>query len=224
LNISIKFQKINKMAINDKVKVKRNPKRGAYDKESIFTILDNDYVCTVAFNYENCPVIIPTIYGRKNDKIYFHGATSSRMIKCLEQGIDICVCVYNVHALVLAKSVFHHSLNYESVILFGNAYAVDDEEKHIAFEVITDQILKDRWKEARLPNQKEIKATSILALDIDQASAKVRAGGPKDDKQDLDCSIWSGIVPIHKIYGQAIPSDDNIQGLEVPASVLNLLK
>ena len=210
------------MEISKKIKVKRNPKRGAYDKETIYSILDKEYVCTVAFNYEGAPVLIPTIYGRLGNKIYFHGATTSRMIQSLEKGIEISVCVFKVNALVLAKSVFHHSLNYESVVLFGRAKKVEDEEKTAAFKAVTEQILKDRWEEARQPNAKEYKATSILSLEIEEASAKVRTGNAKDENSDVGLPIWSGIVPIHNTFGKPVPSTDNLDHLEIPDSVQNL--
>ena len=196
------------MKASDKTRVKRVPKRGVYDKETIYRILDTDYTCTVSFMHQGIPVGIPTIYGRKGNTLYLHGAGTSRMMLELDKGIDICVTVLNVHALVLAKSAFHHSLNYESVVVFGKGKAVDSDQKMEALKVVSDQILEGRWEESRLPNEKELKATTVIAIEIDEASAKIRTGPPSDEKADENLPIWSGVVPIEKQYMSALPADD----------------
>lgn len=210
---------------NPKTKVKRIPKRGVYDKETIYRILDKDFVCQLGFVYEGYPVVIPTIYGRKDDKLYFHGASTSRMLVNLEKGIDVCFSMMQVNGIVLARSAFHHSLNYESVMVFGKATLISDEsEKMAALAVVSDQILKHRWEEARLPNAKEMKATKVLALTISEASAKVRTGPPGDDKPDYELDIWAGVLPIERHFGQPIVDPLLRAGIEIPKSVQEVLK
>jgi nitroimidazol reductase NimA-like FMN-containing flavoprotein (pyridoxamine 5'-phosphate oxidase superfamily) len=204
----------------DKTKVKRRPDRGHYDKESVYRILDRDFICQVGFVYDGYPVVIPTIYGREGNSIYFHGANVSRMLQTLEKGVPVSVNVTLTDALVLARSAFHHSLNYESVTLFGTAQLVEGEdEKMEALKVISDQVLKERWAEVRLPNEKELNVTKVLKLEINEASAKIRAEGVGDDKPDYDLDIWAGVVPIHRTYGTAIPDDLLKPGIETASSV-----
>ncbi len=209
----------------DKTKVKRAPKRGHYDSETIYTILDNDFICQVGFVYNNYPVVIPTIYGRKDDYIYFHGASVSRMLVTMEKGVNISINVTQTDGIVLARSAFHHSLNYHSVTVFGQAELVTDENERMeALKVVSDQIIPMRWEEARLPNAKELKATKILKLKITEASAKIRTGPPKDDKEDYDLAIWAGVIPIEKKYGKPIADPDLKPGIPVAESVLKLIK
>jgi len=208
-----------------KTKVKRTPKRGFYDKETIYKILDNDFICQVAFIYEGYPVIIPTIYGRKDDFIYIHGATVSRMLVELEKGLPISINVTQTDGIVLARSAFHHSLNYHSVTIFGEALIVTDvEEQYKALEIISNQIIPNRWEEVRLPNDKELKATKILKIPIAEASAKIRIGPPVDDKEDYDLPIWAGVIPIIKIYGEPMADPILKEGIPIPESVLSYIK
>jgi len=208
----------------EKSKVKRIPKRGFYDKETIYRILDNDFVCQIGFVYNNYPVVIPTIYGRKDDTLYFHGASVSRMLQTLEKGVQISVNVTRTNGLVLARSAFHHSLNYESVTVFGVATLVDKKEDKIkALRIITDHIIPERWEEVRGPNKKELNVTKVLQLKISEASAKIRNEGVGDDKADYELDIWAGIVPIEKHYGKPINDDKLKEGIVVPKSVKKLL-
>jgi len=208
----------------DKTKVKRIPKRGAYDKETIYRILDNDFVCQIGFVYNNYPVVIPTIYGRKDDKLFFHGASVSRMLQTMEKGVQVSINVTKTNGLVLARSAFHHSLNYESVTIFGNATLVEnDKDKIDALRVITDQIIPERWNEVRLPNKKELNVTKVLQLKITEASAKIRDEGVGDDKEDYDLDIWAGIIPIETKYGAAINDDKLKEGIQIPESVKKIL-
>lgn len=208
--------------MDKKIKVSRVPSRGHYDKETIYRILDANFYCHVGFVHEKYPVVIPTAYGRKNDELYIHGSTASRMVKDLSQGVDVCVTVSKVNGLVLAKSGFHHSMNYESVVVFGKAVLIEGkQEKLDALEVITNHIIKDRWDEVRETSDKELKGTVVLKLSLDQASAKIRDVGVKDDKEDLDLPIWSGVIPIDHIYGTPWGVDGRV---DMPNSVLNLLK
>ncbi len=204
----------------DKTKVKRRPDRGHYDKETIYRILDRDFICQVGFVFDGYPVVIPTIYGRKEDSLFFHGANVSRMLQTLEKGVSVSVNVTLTDALVLARSAFHHSLNYESVTVFGTAQLVEgNEAKMEALEVISDQVLKGRWLEVRLPNEKELNATKVLELKIDEASAKIRAEGVGDDKEDYELDIWAGVVPINRTFGDAVPDDQLKPGIKTPPSV-----
>lgn len=207
----------------DRSKIKRIPKRGFYDQETVYRILDLEFICQIGFVYNDHPVVIPTIYGRSGDSLYFHGANVSRMLQSLEKGIPMSINVTRTNALVLARSAFHHSLNYESVTLFGTAeLVVDEAEKLKALHIISDQIIKDRWEEVRLPNEKELNVTKVLKLNINEGSAKIRAEGVGDDKKDYDLDIWAGIVPIERSYGKAIPDPLLKQSMELPKSVLNI--
>ena len=194
--------------------VKRIPKRGHYDRETIYNILDAGFLCHVGFSVEGQPFVIPTAYGREADTIYLHGATTSRMMVALEKGIPVCLTVTHLDGLVLARSAFHHSMNYRSALIFGTAKKVIDEQKERALEVISEQILKGRWTESRKPYAKELKATTVLAVQIEEASAKIRTGGPGDEKEDYQLPIWAGVVPIHITYGQ--PETDPLMKVEAP--------
>jgi nitroimidazol reductase NimA-like FMN-containing flavoprotein (pyridoxamine 5'-phosphate oxidase superfamily) len=209
----------------EKSKVKRIPKRGHYDTETINRILDNDFICQIGFVFNNYPVVIPTIYGRKDDTLYFHGASVSRMLQTLEKGVQISVNITKTNGIVLARSAFHHSLNYESVTIFGNATLVENEEDKIkALHVISDQIIPERWHEVRAPNKKELNITKVLQLKIDEASAKIRDEGVVDDKEDYKLDIWAGIIPITKSYGSPIADEKLRQGINLPESVKKLVK
>jgi len=215
----------NNKNISDKIKVRRVPKRGIYDQEQIYNLLDKDSVCTVGFVHNGIPVVIPTIYGRHKNKLYFHGATTSRMVKNLEQGFEVCICVHRVTGLVLSNSAFHHSMNYESVVVFGKATKVEnEEEKLFGFKVVSDQVLQGRWEEVRQPSPKEMKATTLLELTIDEASAKVRNEGCNNDEEDYELDIWTGVVPIDRVYRNAINDPKMKEGIKVSPSVVNLLR
>jgi len=208
-----------------KTKVKRIPKRGFYDKETVYRLLDSDFVCQLGFVYEDYPVVIPTIYGRKEDYLYIHGAAVSRMLVSITKGFPISLNVTHTNALVLARSAFNHSLNYESVTVFGQAELITDADENLqALESITNQIIADRWDEARSPNKKELNVTSVLKIKITEASAKIRTGPPSDDKADYDLPIWAGIIPIKKVMGKPIADDLLKSGIEIPKSVINILK
>ena len=207
----------------DRSKVKRIPKRGAYDAAAINSILDKEFICQIGFVHKEHPVVIPTIYGRKNATLYFHGANVSRMLQSLEGGINLSLNVTRTNALVLARSAFHHSLNYESVTLFGRAELVIDEiEKIEALRIISDQILKDRWEEVRQPNQKELNVTKVLKFSISEGSAKIRNEGVGDDKVDYELDIWAGLVPIERTYGTPISDPLLKKDISISQSVLNI--
>jgi len=211
------------MSSIDKISIKRAPKRGFYDKKTIYKILDNNFVCQIAFMHNGYPVIIPTIYGRCDDHIYIHGATVSRMLVSLELGLPISVSVVQTDGIVLARSAFHHSLNYQSVTIFAAAILVTDKEERMsALKIISDQIVPNRWEEVRQPNQKELKATKVIKIPIKEASAKIRTGPPVDDKPDYDLSVWAGVVPMSTNFGTPIPDPKLKKGTAISNSVKTL--
>ena len=191
----------------DRSKVKRIPKRGFYDAETIHRILDLDFICQIGFIHNDHPIVIPTIYGRSGDSLYFHGASVSRMLQSLEKGIPISLNVTRTNALVLARSAFHHSLNYESVTLFGTAELVLDEaEKIKALHIISDQIISDRWEEVREPNEKELNVTKVLKLKINEGSAKIRNEGVGDDKKDYDPIYGQDLFLLKELMERPFPT------------------
>jgi uncharacterized protein len=186
-------------------RVHRLPERGVYDRAVIDAILDEGVVCHVGFVQEGQPVVIPTLYARVGDVVFVHGSAASRMLRRLSSGADVCLTVTLVDGLVLARSAFHHSINYRSVVVFGRARIVDDTaEKLAALETFAEHIVPGRWRDIRPPNGQELKATSILALRLDEASAKVRSGPPKDDDADYGLATWAGVLPMEITYGAPI--------------------
>ena len=213
------------MDTTGRTRVKRVPSRGKYDKESIHSILDAHFLCHIGFVHEGYPVVIPTLYGRDSDNLYIHGASTSRMLKSLQKGIEISVAVTLVDGIVLARSAFHHSMNYRSVVLFGTAkLVVDPKEKLRALKVVSDQVLKDRWEEVRIPNEKELKATAVLSIPIDETSAKVRTGPPIDDREDYGLDVWAGVIPLQFTMQEPEPDPLLREGIELSLSVQNFLK
>lgn len=177
--------------------VKRIPKRGHYDRDTIDAILDDAFLCHVGFIVDGQPYVIPTGYGRDGETLYIHGSAASRMLRNLADGIDVCVTVTILDGLVLARSAFHHSMNYRSVVLLGKAALVTNaDEKERALLTISEQIIPDRWAEVRPPTPKELKATSVLRIPITEASAKIRTGPPIDDDDDYALNIWAGVIPV----------------------------
>jgi len=204
-------------------KVKRIPKRGYYDRETIYKVLDAGFLCHIGFAIEDRPFVIPTSYGRDGDKIYLHGASTSRMMVSLEKGIPLCLTVTHLDGLVLARSSFHHSMNYRSAVCFGTAYLVTGEEKDTALKIISDQILVGRWEEARAPIAKEMKATTVLCMTIDQASAKIRTGPPGDEKADYALPIWAGVIPCQQVWGTPEADPLLTEGIPVAESAKRLV-
>jgi uncharacterized protein len=183
--------------IPDHLRVRREPKRAHYDRETIDAILDEALYCHLGFAVDDQPFVIPTLHARVGDVLYVHGSAASRMLRHLSGGFRACVTVTLLDGLVLAKSVFNHSINYRSVVVLGNATLVEGDEKLVALRAFTEQIAPGRWDEARRPSAKELKATWIVSLPLDEVSAKVRTGPPDDEPEDLDLPVWSGAVPIH---------------------------
>ena len=206
--------------LTDRTKVKRLPVRGAYDRETIYPILDEGFICHVGFAVDGQPFVIPTGYARIGDELYIHGSSASRMLRNLSQGVDVCVTVTLVDGLVLARSAFHHSINYRSVVILGKAKLIEDpDEKAIALEAFTEHVIPGRWPEIRWPNELEMKATSVLKLPIEEASAKVRTGGPKDDDEDYEMNIWAGVLPLGLKVGIPIADEVLPSGIDVPEHV-----
>jgi uncharacterized protein len=190
---------------NERTRVVREPQRGIYDRETINTILDEAFVCHVGFTVDSQPYVIPTMFARVTDAIYFHGSAASRMLRGASTGIPVCITVTLADGLVLARSVFNHSMNYRSVVALGKAALVDKpQEKIAALHAFTEKILPGRWNDARQPNEKELKGTSILRLPLTEVSAKVRTGPPEDDAEDYALRVWAGVIPLHLIAAAPI--------------------
>jgi uncharacterized protein len=192
-------------------RVRRMPERGHYDRDAIDAILDEAIVCHLSWIYQEQPVVIPTLFARVDDHIYFHGSSGSRTLKGLRAGARVCLECTLIDGLVLARSIFHHSINYRSVVVYGSASEIaEGDEKLAALKAFTEKLLPGRWADARSPNDKELRQTTILRLPIDEASAKVRTGDPGDEEADADYPAWTGIIPIEVTRGTPRP----IEGLE----------
>ena len=186
----------------ERTTVKRLSKRGVYEREPIYRILDEAFICHVGFAVDGQPFVIPTGYARVDDRLYIHGSQISRMLRTLAAGIDVCVTVTLLDGLVLARSAFHHSLNYRSVVVFGRAAMVDEREaKLAALRAFSEHVVPGRWDEARQPTDQELKATAVLSLPLEEASAKVRTGPPIDDEEDYALPVWAGVVPLRLVAG-----------------------
>ncbi len=205
---------------SDRTTIKRLPKRGSYDRDTIHAILDEGLICHIGFVVEGQPFVIPTAYGRVDDCLYLHGSLASRMLKSLQTGIDICVTVTLLDGLVLARSAFHHSMNYRSVVIFGRAQLVTEfGQKEAALRAFTNHVIRDRWDELRPVKPQEINGTTVLALPLQEASAKIRTGPPKDDEVDYAQPIWAGVVPLRTVATEAIADDRVLPGVAMPDSV-----
>jgi uncharacterized protein len=183
--------------VPDHLRVRRKADRGVYDRDAIDAILDEALYCHVGFVADGRPLVIPTLHARVGDRLYLHGASGNRMLRTAASGAPICVNATLLDGLVLAKSVFHHSVNYRSVVVLGVATVVEEDEKNEALRAFTDHVAPGRWDEARQPTESELLQTSILSLPLDEASAKVREGAVSDDPEDADLDVWAGVVPIH---------------------------
>ncbi len=203
--------------------VRRLSDRGHYDRATIDSILDAQLMCQIGFEWQGRVHVIPTLYGRDGDRVLFHGAAMSRMLEAAQQGPEICFSVTLLDALVLARSAFHHSANYRSVVLYGRPYLIEgDAAKNEALRKISEHFLPGRWDECRAPNAGELKATTVLALDIVEGAAKMRTHGAKDDPRDLDLDHWAGLLPITIVAGTPVPSEDLKVGVSMPESLSHL--
>jgi nitroimidazol reductase NimA-like FMN-containing flavoprotein (pyridoxamine 5'-phosphate oxidase superfamily) len=205
--------------ITDKTEITRLPKRGVYDKEAIYSILDEALVCTVAFAVDNKPFQIPTGFCRIGDKLYIHGSVGSHYMRELQaRKLPVCISTTLLDGMVLARSAFHHSVNYRSVIIFGEPQLVtDQDELYKALEIFTEKMCPGRWADVRKPTTGEWKATMVLSFEIKEASAKVRTGPPKDDEEDYDSDVWAGVQPLKIQRLSVIPDPALKPGVKLPS-------
>ena len=206
----------------ERTRLKRLPKRGHFDRDTINSILDEAIICHVGFNISAQPYVIPTGFARVGDELYIHGSAASRMLRSLAEGIEVCVTVTLLDGLVLARSAFHHSMNYRSVVILGHAELVTDaDEKYAALKALTDHFVPGRWDDVRWPTDLELKATSVLRLPIIEASAKIRTGPPIDDDEDYSSDVWAGVLPLSIQPGTPTPDPKLAKSIEVPEHVLS---
>ncbi len=203
-------------------RVKRLPERAAYDAETIYKILDEALICHVGIAQDNQPFVIPTIHARRGDTLLLHGATTSRLLKHIQAGNPICVTTTLLDGLVVARGIFHNSMNYRSVVLFGVGRVLDDPQaKYDALLALTERVMPGRWDDARLPNKKELKATTIIEMPIESATAKMRVGGPKDDAEDYEKDWWAGVIPIEQKFLAPQPDPKLYKEIPVPRYLKN---
>ncbi len=214
--------KIDEIKQTDRTRVRRIPKRGLYDRESIYAVLDASFICHVGFVVDGQPYVIPTGYARRGDTLLIHGSSASRMLRDLSEGVDVCVTVTILDGLVLARSAFNHSMNYRSAVVLGKAAVITgDKEKSEALLALSEHFIRGRWDEVRPPTELELKATTVLSLPIDEASAKVRDGGPVDDDEDYELDVWAGVLPMQMTIGEPIADSKLKDGIEISSSVKN---
>ncbi|MTE22089.1 pyridoxamine 5'-phosphate oxidase family protein [Streptomyces sp. TRM43335] len=197
----------------------RHRKRAAYDRELVHAILDDGCVCHLGFVRDGAPVVLPTLYARVGERLYVHGSAGSRPLRAAggDEGLPVCLTVTHLDGLVLARSAFHHSVNYRSVVVHGTAHRVTDPaERATALDAIVDQAVPGRSADARPADDRESAATAVIALDLEEVSAKIRTGGPNDEPEDLELPHWSGVVPVRRTYGVPVPADDLAPGVPVP--------
>ena len=206
----------------ERTTLKRLPKRGVFDRALVYRILDEGFVCHVGFAVADQTFVIPTGYARSSDQLYIHGSQVSRMLRTLAQGIEVCVAVTLIDGLVLARSAFHHSINYRSVVMFGRAALVEEPEaKLAALFAFSEQVIPGRWDDVRAPNEQELKATTVLSLPLAEVSAKVRTGPPIDDDEDYALNTWAGVLPLKISAGELISDPRLPKTIEPPAYTLN---
>jgi uncharacterized protein len=207
-------------APTERTRVRRVPARGAYDRETVDSILDATLVSHVGFVQDGAPVVIPTLHARLGDRLYVHGSAASRLLRTLAGGVQVCVSTMLVDGLVLARSVFHHSVNYRSVVVFGHARLVEPEDERLrALELFTEKMVPGRWAGVRSPTRQELKATRVLAVPLDEASAKVRSGPPVDDEEDYELPVWAGVLPLDTVVQEPEPDPRLDPSIEVPPHV-----
>jgi nitroimidazol reductase NimA-like FMN-containing flavoprotein (pyridoxamine 5'-phosphate oxidase superfamily) len=212
------------MNLTERTQLRRLPNRGSHETEIIHQILDAAFLAHVGFNVNGQPFVIPTLFGREGDKLYLHGSAASRMLRELSTGVPACVTVANVDGLVLARSAFHHSMNYRSVVAFGTARKIEEVEKKThALRVISEHLIRGRWDEVREPNEQELKATSVLEFPIEEASAKMRSGPPIDDEEDYALPVWAGVLPLAVSAGEPVRDSKMGSEAEVPEYVRQYL-
>jgi uncharacterized protein len=200
-----------------RTRVVREADRAVYDRETVYRILDEGFLCHAGFVVDGQPFVIPTSYGRKDASLYLHGSAASRMLRQMKEGVPVCITVTLLEGLVLARSIFNHSMNYRSVVILGKACLLDDpEEKLEALRILSEHILPGRWADSRQPNERELKATSVLRVAIEEFSAKVRQGPAIDDEDDYAFPTWAGVVPLEMVAGTPIGDARLLPGQEAP--------
>jgi uncharacterized protein len=201
----------------ERTQVRRRAMRGVYDKAQVHAILDEGFVCHIGYVIDGQPYVIPTAYARSGEQIYIHGAPASRVMGVANRELDMCLTVTLIDGLVVARSAFHTSINYRSVVVLGKAREVTDlEEKRQALRCFTNHVIAGRWERAKQPTDQELKATGVLALLLDEVSAKVRTGPPIDDEEDYALAIWGGVVPVIQTFGEPVPDDRALPGIAAP--------
>ena len=209
----------------EKTTLRRLPKRGIFDRPTVYSILDEGLFCHIGFQSMGQTFVIPTGYGRSGDTLYIHGSAASRMFRTLAGEVDICVTVSILDGLVLARSAFHHSVNYRSVMIFGKARILEGAaEKTEALRAFTEHVAPGRWADVRTPNERELKATLVLAIALDEVSAKMRTGGPIDDDEDMSIPAWAGVLPIRMTTGEPIPDGQLPAAITPPRYVSDYLE
>ena len=203
-----------------RTKIRRHPERGSYDREMVRSILDEGLICHLGFVVDGTPFVMPTMYARRDDVIYVHGSPASRMLRAAATPADVCLTVTLLDGLVLARAAFAHSMNFRSVVVVGRAEeVVDPAEKLVASEALLEHVCRGRWADARQPNEKELATTAILGLSLDEASAKVRTGGPKDAEADMDLPVWAGHLPLAVRPVRPLPDERLLRNDAPPAYV-----
>ncbi len=203
-----------------RTRLRRLPERASRDRELAYRILDEALICHVGFVADHGPVVIPPIHARMGDRLVVHGSPASRMLRTVGAGVDVCVTVTLLDGLVLARSVFHHSMNYRSVVVFGTAHPVTERaQKLAAMRAVTEHVVPGRWDDARRPDEKEFKGTLVLELPLDEASIKTRSGPPGDDDADYDLDVWAGVIPVRPAFGRPEPDPRLKPGIDPPPYV-----
>jgi nitroimidazol reductase NimA-like FMN-containing flavoprotein (pyridoxamine 5'-phosphate oxidase superfamily) len=203
-----------------RTKLRRLPARGHHDRETLHAILDDGLVCHVGFVHDRRPAVIPTLYARAGEEVYLHGSSASRMLRTLAGGAEVCVTVTLVDGLVLARSAFHHSVNYRSAVLYGTARPIEDPaERNRALHAFTERLIPGRWDHVRVPTRQELKATTVLVLPIEEGSSKIRTGPPLDDDEDYELDVWAGVVPLRTAIQPPVPDERLKPGIATPPHV-----
>lgn len=225
LTVFATLRAMNDIPKTERTTLKRLPKRGSFNREDINAILDEGFVCHVGFIADDKPVVIPTGYARVDENLVIHGSRASRMLCALGKEIDLCVTVTLIDGLVLARSAFHHSMNYRSVVVFGRAIAIETRtEKLAALRALSEHMIPGRWDYVREPNERELQQTTVLSVPLKEASAKIRTGQPIDDEDDYDLPIWAGILPLRLSTGTPVADPLLRMDLDIPAHVLTYRK
>ncbi|HUN24244.1 MAG TPA: pyridoxamine 5'-phosphate oxidase family protein [Anaerolineales bacterium] len=215
---------MSNVTTENKNRVKRRPDRGHYDTATIYQIIDESMLCHIGFVQDGQPFVIPALHARKDDQLLVHGASASRLLKHIQEGNAVSVSITIIDGIVLAKTVFNQSVNYRSVVVFGKGRLIEDEDEKIqALEHLTERLMPGVWEAARKPSTTELKATSIVSISIESASAKIRSGSPKDDLEDQGLPAWAGVLPIRQVIGAPIGADYTDNSTPIPDYVTNYI-